>query len=278
MKETILEGHGLCKAFPGGGELFHGLDVSVFAGDFTVIMGPSGAGKSTLLYALSGMDSISGGTVDYMGQPVTGLSENKMSELRAKEFGFVFQQTHLVSNLTLLENVTVAGYLAGKEPLKTIQARAEQLLRQMGVEGAKERLPAHVSGGEAQRAAIARAMIGDPGILFADEPTGALNPPEQPGGAGPSHWAEPGGSDHPDGDSRYGGGGAGQPHPLPGGRENFGRADPAPLRKAGPKAGRAGQPVAFLLALVRGCGIWNFGHYCGQGSGGTGAGLPEFFC
>lgn len=175
MKETILEGHGLCKAFPGGGELFHGLDVSVFAGDFTVIMGPSGAGKSTLLYALSGMDSISGGTVDYMGQPVTGLSENKMSELRAKEFGFVFQQTHLVSNLTLLENVTVAGYLAGKEPLKTIQARAEQLLRQMGVEGAKERLPAHVSGGEAQRAAIARAMIGGPGLLFADEPTGALN-------------------------------------------------------------------------------------------------------
>ena len=175
MKETILEGHGLCKALPGGGELFHGLDVSVFAGDFTVIMGPSGAGKSTLLYALSGMDSISGGTVDYKGQLVTGLSENKMSELRAKEFGFVFQQTHLVSNLTLLENVTVAGYLAEKEPPETVQVRAEQLLRQMGVEGAKERLPAHVSGGEAQRAAIARAMIGDPGILFADEPTGALN-------------------------------------------------------------------------------------------------------
>ena len=175
MKEMILEGHGLGKAFPSGGELFHGLDVSVFAGDFTVIMGPSGAGKSTLLYALSGMDSISGGTVDYKGQPVTGLSENKMSELRAKEFGFVFQQTHLVSNLTLLENVTVAGYLAEKEPPGTVQVRAEQLLRQMGVEGAKERLPAHVSGGEAQRAAIARAMIGDPGILFADEPTGALN-------------------------------------------------------------------------------------------------------
>ena len=175
MKETILEGHGLCKAFPGGGELFHSLDVSVFAGDFTVIMGPSGAGKSTLLYALSGMDGITGGTVAYKGQPVTGLSENKMSELRAKEFGFVFQQTHLVSNLTLLENVTVAGYLAGKEPPKTIQARAGHLLRQMGVEGAKDRLPAHVSGGEAQRAAIARAMIGDPGILFADEPTGALN-------------------------------------------------------------------------------------------------------
>ena len=175
MRKTILEGRGLCKSFPGGGELFRDLDVSVFAGDFTVIMGPSGAGKSTLLYALSGMDSITGGTVGYKGQPVTGLSENKMAELRAKEFGFVFQQTHLVSNLTLLENVAVAGYLAGKEPSKTIQARAEHLLCQMGVEGAKDRLPFHVSGGEAQRAAIARAMIGGPGLLFADEPTGALN-------------------------------------------------------------------------------------------------------
>ena len=175
MKKTILEGRSLCKAFPGGGELFHGLDITVYDGDFTVIMGPSGAGKSTLLYALSGMDSITGGTVHYKGQPVTGLSENKMAGLRAKEFGFVFQQTHLVSNLTLLENVTVAGYLAGKEPPKTVRARAEQLLRQMGVEGARDRLPANVSGGEAQRAAIARAMIGGPGLLFADEPTGALN-------------------------------------------------------------------------------------------------------
>lgn len=175
MKETILEGRGLCKAFPGGGELFRDLNVSVYSGDFTVIMGPSGAGKSTLLYALSGMDSVSGGTVRYKGQPVTGLSEEQMAGLRAKEFGFVFQQTHLVSNLTLLENVAVAGYLAGKEPSKTVRVRTEHLLRQMGVEGAKDRLPANVSGGEAQRAAIARAMIGDPGLLFADEPTGALN-------------------------------------------------------------------------------------------------------
>ena len=175
MKEVILEGHGLCKAFPSGGELFRNLDVSVFAGDFTVIMGPSGAGKSTLLYALSGMDSVSGGTAAYKGQPITGLSEDKMSVLRAREFGFVFQQTHLISNLTLLENVTVAGYLAGKEPPKTVQVRAGHLLRQMGVEGAKDRLPAYASGGEAQRAAIARAMIGAPDILLADEPTGALN-------------------------------------------------------------------------------------------------------
>lgn len=175
MKEIILEGHSLRKAFPGGGELFHSLEASVYSGDFTVIMGPSGAGKSTLLYALSGMDSVTGGTVSYKGRPITGLSEDKMAKLRAKEFGFVFQQTHLVSNLTLLENVAVAGYLAGKEPAQTVRARAEHLLCQMGVEEAKDRLPANVSGGEAQRAAIARAMISGPGILFADEPTGALN-------------------------------------------------------------------------------------------------------
>ncbi len=175
MKETILEGHGLCKDFFGGGKLFYDLEIAVYKGDFTVIMGPSGAGKSTLLYALSGIDNITGGTVNYKGRPITGLSEEQMSTLRAKEFGFVFQQTHLVSNLTLLENVTVAGYLAGKELPETIQARAGHLLHQMGVEGAKDRLPTHVSGGEAQRAAIARAMIGDPCILFADEPTGALN-------------------------------------------------------------------------------------------------------
>lgn len=98
-----------------------------------------------------------------------------MASLRAKEFGFVFQQTHLVSSLTLFENVAVAGYLAGKERPGAVRDRAERLLRQMGVEGAGDRLPARVSGGEAQRAAIARAMIGSPGILFADEPTGALN-------------------------------------------------------------------------------------------------------
>ena len=98
-----------------------------------------------------------------------------MGRLRAEEFGFVFQQTHLVSNLTLLENVLVAGYVGKKDSAEKVRERAENLLRQMDVEEAKNRLPSQVSGGEAQRAAIARAMIGNPGLLFADEPTGALN-------------------------------------------------------------------------------------------------------
>lgn len=97
-----------------------------------------------------------------------------MARLRAEEFGFVFQQTHLVSNLTLLENVLAAGYVGKKDSAEKVRERARNLLQQMDVEEAKDRLPAQVSGGEAQRAAIARAMIGRPGLLFADEPTGSV--------------------------------------------------------------------------------------------------------
>ncbi len=138
-------------------------------------MGPSGAGKSTLLYALSGMDRITSGEINYQGETISRYSEDQMARLRSREFGFVFQQTHLVSNLTLYENVAVAGYVGKKRPPQEVAERAIALLEQMNVGSAKDRLPAQVSGGEAQRAAIARAMINNPGLLFADEPTGALN-------------------------------------------------------------------------------------------------------
>ena len=171
MKDTILRGKSLTKNF-GGTSVLQGIDVDIYAGDFTVIMGSSGTGKSTLLYGLSGMDSLSGGEVFFRNQPITGLSEKKMAELRAKEFGFVFQQTHLVSNLTLFENVAVAGY-AGKSA--DVNTRTHALLEQMHVGDAESRLPNQVSGGEAQRVGIVRALINSPQILFADEPTGALN-------------------------------------------------------------------------------------------------------
>ncbi len=138
-------------------------------------MGSSGAGKSTLLYVLSGMDSLSDGEVYYKDKMISGYSEKKMADLRTKEFGFVFQQTHLVNNLTLFENVTVAGFLDKSKTEKQTLEKAEMLLRKMNVGEAKNRIPSQVSGGETQRAAVARAMINHPGILFADEPTGALN-------------------------------------------------------------------------------------------------------
>lgn len=178
MKKTLLQGRDLSKTFARSGEnafLFNQVNVEIYEKDFTIIMGASGAGKSTLLYSLSGMDGINGGEVVYNGETISGFSENRMARLRARDFGFVFQQTHLVGNLTLFENVAVAGYMGKTRPPKKVDEKAAALLEQMHLGGAKDRLPSQVSGGEAQRAAIARAMINDPGLLFADEPTGALN-------------------------------------------------------------------------------------------------------
>ena len=178
MKNVLLQGKDLCKTFSQGDSPLTVLDhihVDVFEGDFTVIMGASGAGKSTLLYALSGMDSITSGEVLYKGKAISCLSEKEMAKFRATEFGFVFQQANLVSNLTLLENVSVSGYVGKTMPPKEADRRAEELLNQMKLGSARNRLPAQVSGGEAQRAALARGVINSPGLLFADEPTGALN-------------------------------------------------------------------------------------------------------
>lgn len=178
MKEVLLRGDNLEKRFQQGGKetsVLQNVSVEIYKGDFTVIMGASGAGKSTLLYTLSCMERVSGGSVFYEGNEISAYAEKQLAGLRAREFGFVFQQTHLVSNLTLFENVAVAGYVSKKASPKQIEQRADQLLAQMGVQQAKHRYPAETSGGEAQRAAIARAMISSPSILFADEPTGALN-------------------------------------------------------------------------------------------------------
>ena len=176
MRKALLTAKEIVKTYPGAQEpVLNRINVEIHDGDFTVIMGPSGAGKSTLLYALSGMDTISSGQVLYKGKELGTLSEKKMAKLRASEFGFVFQQTHLVSNLTLFENVAVAGFLEKGKSEQAVRNRVQELLKQMNVEKAKDRLPSEASGGEAQRAAIARAMINRPGLLFADEPTGALN-------------------------------------------------------------------------------------------------------
>ena len=173
MKEAMISGKGITKSF-GENTVLHGIDIEIYAGDFTVIMGSSGSGKSTLLYALSGMDRLSSGHLFYRGQNLTDASEKELTQLRAEDFGFVFQRTHLISNLTLYENVQMAG-LIGKFPEKKARLRTDSLISRMKLYSAKDRLPSQVSGGEAQRAAVARAVINKPTILFADEPTGALN-------------------------------------------------------------------------------------------------------
>lgn len=178
MKNIILEADNLCRSFANEGAQNHVLDnvdLKLYEGDFTVVMGSSGSGKTTLLYSLSGMDAPTSGHVYYRGEEITGLSEKKLAKLRAFEFGFVFQQIHMVSNLTLLENILVPGYMDRKLSVKEVRERADTLLEKMNIADARDRLPSQVSGGEAQRAAMARAVINRPGLVFADEPTGALN-------------------------------------------------------------------------------------------------------
>ena len=178
MKESILSAKGLCKSFAHNGGQVHILshiDLTLYQGDFTVIMGASGSGKSTLLYALSGMDRATAGEVLYNGKNIVTMSEKELSTLRSHDFGFIFQQLHLVSNLTLFENIVISGYLSKSVTGETVRNYAEELLEKMDIKHIKNHLPAQVSGGEQQRCAIARAVVHNPKLIFADEPTGALN-------------------------------------------------------------------------------------------------------
>jgi len=179
MKKTILEARSLSKSFAHNGGQVHilsGVDLDIYEGDFTVIMGSSGSGKSTMLYALSGMDKATAGRVMFDGKDIVTMSEKELAALRHSDFGFIFQQMHLVSNLSLMENITVPGYLNKKKHTTAeVRERAEELMKRMSIDHIKTHLPSQVSGGEQQRCAIARSIINSPRLLFADEPTGALN-------------------------------------------------------------------------------------------------------
>lgn len=178
MKETILSAKNVSKSFAHNGIQSHILSnvtLDLYKGDFTVIMGASGSGKSTLLYALSGMDNATAGEVYFHGNDLTKMKEKELTALRHRDFGFVFQAIHLIRNLSLKENICVAGYLNKDKKSTEVERRAEELLTQMELDKVKNHMPSQVSGGEAQRCAIARAVINNPSLLFADEPTGALN-------------------------------------------------------------------------------------------------------
>lgn len=178
MKKVILSAKDLCKSFAHNGEQNHILshvNLEIYEGDFTVIMGASGSGKSTLLYALSGMDCATAGQVLYQGNDIVKMKEKQLAKLRYTDFGFIFQQMHLVSNLSLLENILVPGYLNKEKTAIQVKEKAESLLEKMNIAHIQKHLPSQVSGGEQQRCAIARAVVHEPKLLFADEPTGALN-------------------------------------------------------------------------------------------------------
>ena len=178
MSNVILSTNKLCKTFSNGGMQQHvlkNLDIEIYEGDFTVIMGSSGAGKSTLLYALSGMDKPTLGSIQFFDTEIAKLSNDKLAVFRRANCGFVFQQMFLLDNMSILDNILAAGLLVSKDR-KAITERAKKLLAQVGLtEEIWRKFPAQLSGGETQRAAIVRALINQPKVVFADEPTGALN-------------------------------------------------------------------------------------------------------
>ena len=178
MSNAILTASKLSKSYSSNGlqqHILNNLDLEIIDGDFTVIMGPSGAGKSTLLYALSGMDKPTGGSIVFSGADITQMSNDRLAVFRRKSCGFVFQQVYLMDNMSLMDNVLAAGLLASKKK-KALSRETAGLFEQVGIkQNLWGKFPNQISGGEAQRAAIVRALINRPDILFADEPTGALN-------------------------------------------------------------------------------------------------------
>lgn len=178
MSNAIISTNKLSKTFSNEGVQQHvlkNLDIEIYEGDFTVIMGASGAGKSTLLYALSGMDKPTLGSIDFSGKEITKLSNDKLAVFRRGNCGFVFQQMFLLDNMSILDNILISGLLTSKDR-KKLTARAKELLTKVGLnETIWNKFPTQLSGGEIQRAAIVRAIINNPKVVFADEPTGALN-------------------------------------------------------------------------------------------------------
>jgi putative ABC transport system ATP-binding protein len=171
-----MEVKNLCKSYANDGiqnHVLRNINFSLQEGEFTVIMGSSGSGKSTLLYCLSGMDKATSGDIVYGGKNFDKMNEDHLAVLRREDFGFVFQQIHLIENLTIFENIAVPGYLVSKP--KEVHVKADELTEKVGIGELAKRLPSQVSGGEQQRAAVVRALINSPKIVFADEPTGALN-------------------------------------------------------------------------------------------------------
>lgn len=145
-------------------------------GEMVAIMGPSGSGKSTLLYVTSGMDSLTAGKVDYFGKEINLLTANEMSDLRLDEMGFIFQQMHMLKNLSIYDNIILSAYHSKKgKDRKEINNRAKELMHKLGISEIAENDTNEVSGGELQRACICRSLINSPKMIFADEPTGALN-------------------------------------------------------------------------------------------------------
>ncbi|HKL99787.1 MAG TPA: ABC transporter ATP-binding protein [Mobilitalea sp.] len=177
--EAILEARGLCKNFGEAREeqisVLKDVDLKLVKGEFVAIMGQSGSGKSTLLYNISGMDQTSSGTVIFDGDDISNLTDNEMSKLRLNKMGFVFQHSHLLKNMSIRDNILLPAFKAEAKSKAEATKDTEALMKKLGIDKVGGNDITKVSGGQLQRAAICRALINQPRVLFCDEPTGALN-------------------------------------------------------------------------------------------------------
>ncbi len=177
---NILEVKDLCKTYivnKRQNNVLKNVNFKIGEGEMVAVMGPSGSGKSTLLYAVSGMDSLTAGEVNFCGRNIAGMGERELADLRLDEMGFIFQQMYMLKNLTILDNIILPATQSQKqrEPRRETARRGQDFMRRLGIIDIADNDINEVSGGQLQRACICRSMMNNPKMIFADEPTGALN-------------------------------------------------------------------------------------------------------
>ena len=177
---NILEVKNLCKTYivnKRQNNVLKNVNFTVSEGEMTAVMGPSGSGKSTLLYTVSGMDGITSGEVLFCGKNITAMGERELADVRLDEMGFIFQQMYMLKSLTVLDNIILPAAQSKKnmESRRQTDERGRVLMRRLGIDDVGGNDINEVSGGQLQRACICRSMINNPRMIFADEPTGALN-------------------------------------------------------------------------------------------------------
>ncbi|MCM1133926.1 MAG: ABC transporter ATP-binding protein, partial [Ruminococcus flavefaciens] len=178
--KTIIEVKDLCKTYiinKRQNNVLRNISFTITEGEMVAVMGPSGSGKSTLLYTVSGMDKMTAGEVIFCGRNMSSLNENELAEMRLDDMGFIFQQMYMMKNLSVLDNIILPAVKSNKvkESRKEIVQRGQDLMRKLGIIDIMDNDINEVSGGQLQRACICRSMINNPQMMFADEPTGALN-------------------------------------------------------------------------------------------------------
>ncbi|WP_028515731.1 ABC transporter ATP-binding protein [Ruminococcus flavefaciens] len=173
----VLQVKDLCKTYiikKNSNNVLRNINFELDEGEFVTVMGPSGSGKSTLLYTVSGMDEMTSGKVNFNGRDISSLNKKEMSKLRLTEMGFIFQQMYMMKKLCVFDNIVLPAYQSGMSRSEA-NKRAESLMRRLDIIETAEHEVNEVSGGQLQRACLCRALINEPKVIFADEPTGALN-------------------------------------------------------------------------------------------------------